>query len=74
MTKQMPMLNTIKDFAAKHGIETAYAFAQKTGISEATAYRLWRNKNNYPAKHIQERICETFNAKPGEFLDWEPKS
>jgi len=70
----MPMINKVKDFAAKHHIGTAYMFAQVTKIPESTAHRLFRNPRNYPSKQIQELICKKFKAQPGEFLAWEEEN
>jgi transcriptional regulator with XRE-family HTH domain len=67
----MAMINKVKEFATKQGIKTAYEFAQKTEVPESTAHRLFRNRNNYPSKQIQELICKKFRVQPGEFLGWE---
>ncbi|MBD2536753.1 helix-turn-helix transcriptional regulator [Nostoc flagelliforme FACHB-838] len=68
----MPMINVLKDFLATKGVETAYQFHKKTGLPQATAYRLYNKRNVYPDQKTQEIVCRVFDVQPGEFLRYEP--
>ncbi|MFK0734498.1 MAG: helix-turn-helix domain-containing protein [Gloeotrichia echinulata HAB0833] len=68
----MPMINVLRDFLATKGVETAYQFHKKTGLPQATAYRLFNKRNVYPDQKTQEIICRVFDVQPGEFLRYEP--
>jgi DNA-binding Xre family transcriptional regulator len=64
----MGIVNTIAEFAKAQGCRNAYEFWKVTGLSQATAYRLYNNPTAFPSKETQEAICRAFNAQPGEFL------
>ena len=66
------MINTIAEFAQKHGCENAYRLYKRTGLDRATADRLWRDPEAYPSRKTQHAICVAFNAQPGEFLRYVP--
>jgi DNA-binding Xre family transcriptional regulator len=68
----MPMINVLKDFLATKGVETAYQFHKKTGLPQATAYRLYNKRNVYPDQKTQEIVCRVFDVQPGDFLRYEP--
>lgn len=68
----MPMINVLRDFLATKGVETAYQFHKKTGLPQATAYRLFNKRNVYPDQKTQEIVCRVFDVQPGEFLRYEP--
>ncbi|MBD2616460.1 helix-turn-helix transcriptional regulator [Nostoc punctiforme FACHB-252] len=68
----MPMINVLKEFLATKGVETAYQFHKKTGLPQATAYRLYNKRNVYPDQKTQEIVCKVFDAQPGDFLRYEP--
>ncbi|MBD2505558.1 helix-turn-helix transcriptional regulator [Anabaena azotica FACHB-119] len=70
----MPMINVLKEFLATKGVETAYQFHKKTGLPQATAYRLYNKRNVYPDQKTQEIVCRVFDAQPGDFLRYEPDS
>lgn len=68
----MPMINTLNEFLATKGVNTAYKFHKETGLPQATAYRLFNKRDVYPDQRTQEIICRTFNAQPGDFLRYLP--
>jgi DNA-binding Xre family transcriptional regulator len=68
----MPMINVLKEFLATKGVETAYQFHKKTGLPQATAYRLYNKRNVYPDQRTQEIVCRVFDVQPGDFLRYEP--
>ncbi|WP_341531408.1 helix-turn-helix transcriptional regulator (plasmid) [Nostoc sp. UHCC 0302] len=65
------MINVLKEFLAAKGVETAYQFHKKTGLPQATAYRLYNKRNVYPDQKTQEIVCRVFDAQPGDFLRYE---
>ncbi len=67
------MINTIAEFAERHGCRNAYEFMKRSQISQPTAYRLWNNPQAYPSRDVQEMICKTFDAQPGDFLRYVPE-
>lgn len=67
----MPMINVLKEFLATKGVDTAYQFHKKTGLPQATAYRLYNKRNVYPDQKTQEIVCRVFDAQPGDFLRYE---
>ena len=64
----MGIINTIAAFATAQGCKNAYEFWKTTGLSQATAYRLYNNPDAFPSKETQDAICKAFNAQPGDFL------
>lgn len=64
----MGIVNTIAEFAKAQGCKNAYEFWKITGLSQATAYRLYNNPDAFPSKETQDAICKAFNAQPGDFL------
>lgn len=68
----MGIVNTIAEFATAQGCKNAYEFWKTTGLSQATAYRLYTNPNAFPSKETQDVICKAFNAQPGDFLRYVP--
>ena len=64
----MGIVNTIAEFAQAQGCRNAYEFWKITGLSQATAYRLYNNPTAFPSKETQEAICKAFGAQPGDFL------
>ncbi len=65
----MAMRNRIKPFVDGLGL-TVYQFRQRTGIANKTAYDLYNNPDQYPAKNVMEKICSTFKVQPGDLLEW----
>jgi len=64
----MGLMNRIKEFGFEKGIPSANKFWQHTGLSRATAFRLWRDRSVYPDRTTVEAICKKLNAQPGDFL------
>ncbi len=64
----MAMINTIAEFAQARGCRNAYEFWKLTGLPQATAYRLYSDRQAYPSRENQNSICKAFNAQPGDFL------
>ena len=64
----MGIVNIIAEFATAQGCKNAYEFWKTTGLSQATAYRLYNNSDAFPSKETQDVICKTFDAQPGDFL------
>ncbi|NET32956.1 MAG: helix-turn-helix transcriptional regulator [Cyanothece sp. SIO1E1] len=67
----MAMKNKIKEFLDGRGI-TVYKFRQDTGLANKTAYDLYNNPFQYPAKGVMEKICKTYKIQPGILLEWVP--
>jgi DNA-binding Xre family transcriptional regulator len=68
----MTMINTIAEFARARGCKNAYEFWKRTGLSQATAYRLYNDPLAYPSRENQDAICKAFDAQPGDFLQYIP--
>jgi DNA-binding Xre family transcriptional regulator len=66
----MSIVNTIAALATAQGCKNAYEFWKTTGLSQATAYRLYNNPDAFPSKETQEVICKAFDAQPGDFLHY----
>lgn len=65
----MPLINRIEEMVREQGCKNPYEFWRRArGLSQAAAYRLYRDKKIYPSKKTQEIICEAFNVQPGDFL------
>lgn len=62
------IINVLDEFLQNKGVKTAYRFQKDTGLPEATAYRLFKQREVYPDKKSQEVICRVCNAQPGDFL------
>ena len=64
---------TIHQLMARRGI-TAYALSRATGLSYPSAYRLSRSAGNFGRLHADtlDRLCEFFQAQPGDLLQWTP--
>jgi DNA-binding Xre family transcriptional regulator len=65
----MAMKNRIKAFVDAQGI-TVYEFRKRTGLANRTAYDLYNNPSQYPAKGVMDKICSTFNVQPGDLLEY----
>jgi DNA-binding Xre family transcriptional regulator len=65
-------MNTLDKFLEEHGVHNAYQFHKATGLPEATARRLYKNRDVFPDKETIMKICQAFNAQPGEFLAYAP--
>jgi DNA-binding Xre family transcriptional regulator len=68
----MSVINAIKEFVQANGCKNAYEFWKVTGLSQATAYRLYNDPNSYPSRDTQNAICKAFEAQPGDFLRYVP--
>ena len=58
------MVNILDSFAKERGCKNAYQFQKKTKMNQATAYRLFNNRDAYPSKENQEMICRAFDEQP----------
>lgn len=69
--RQTSIKNKIKPFLSSRGI-TRYRFTKETGISPTTAYGLYENPDQYPAKHVMDAICRVYGVDPNEVLEYSP--
>lgn len=67
----MPMRNRIKEFVDSRGI-SVYQFWHETGISRTTAYNLYNNSAQYPARDVMDAICTRYGIQPDILLKWIP--
>jgi DNA-binding Xre family transcriptional regulator len=68
----MGIVNAIKEFSEAQGCKNAYEFWKATGLSQATAYRLYADPKAFPSRETLEVICRTFDAQPGDLLRYFP--
>jgi DNA-binding Xre family transcriptional regulator len=66
----MAVLNRVKDYLEKKGVESGYQFWQQTQLPQSTAFRIWGNPRVYPSKRVLGVICETFKCAPGDLLEY----
>lgn len=60
--------HTVAIFVTAQGCKNAYESWKTTGLSQAIAYRLYKNPDAFPSKGTQDVICKSFNAQPEDFL------
>ena len=65
------MRNKIKGFVESQGI-SVYAFREKTGIANKTAYDLVNTPTQIPSGNVIAKICDAFQVQPNEILEWVP--
>ncbi|WP_199338589.1 helix-turn-helix transcriptional regulator [Anabaena sp. FACHB-83] len=65
------MRNRIKEFVDSRGI-SVYQFWHETGISRTTAYNLYNNSAQYPARDVMDAICTRYGIQPDILLKWIP--
>lgn len=61
-------MNRIKEVLTSKGVSSGYKFWKQSGLSQTTAYRIWREPAVYPDKETTETICKVFGLQPGDFL------
>lgn len=66
----MPIRNKIRNLAASKGDSTNYKFWKRSGLSQTTAYRLYRDATAYPSETVLAIICEIYSAQPGDCLEY----
>jgi DNA-binding Xre family transcriptional regulator len=66
------VINRLKEFLDSRGVTSGYQFWKDTGLPQSTAFRLYSDRSVYPSKKVMDIICRTYNAKPGDLLDWIP--
>ena len=67
----MAMKNRIKEFVDAKGL-SVYRFQKETGISRTTAYALYNDASQYPAKNVMAAICRAYRVQPGDLLVFIP--
>lgn len=67
----MAILNQIRAFVDQRGLKP-YRFWKQTGLSRATAYRLYSDRSYVPTGDVLDKICQTYRIQPGELLIWVP--
>jgi DNA-binding Xre family transcriptional regulator len=69
MPKEGMIRNRIKEFCLERGIKSGSEFSRITNIPTSSAFRLW-NKESLPSQKTIKKICEVFNCKVSDFLDF----
>ena len=70
----MRLMNTLDEFLAEKGVTSGYRFWKATGLTQSTAYRLYRDRDTYPDRDSVITICKTYDAQPGDFLKYVPQN
>lgn len=70
----MPIYNKIKSIAHSKGDDTNYQFWKRSGLSQSTAYRIYRDPTAYPAANVLAAICKAYNIQPGDCLEYVPEA
>ena len=66
----MPIRNKFRKLAAAKGDDTNYKFWKRSGLSQATAYRVYRDAAAYPAESVLSTICQAYGVQPGDCLEY----
>lgn len=66
----MPIRNKVKDLAISKGDNTNYKFWKRSGLSQTTAYRIYRDPTVYLSEVVLEIICKIYDAQPGDCLEY----
>ncbi|HAA27483.1 MAG TPA: XRE family transcriptional regulator [Cyanobacteria bacterium UBA8553] len=69
----MPIRNKIKALVNSKGDDTNYKFWKRTGLTQTTAYRLYRDSTAYPSESVLAAICAAYNVQPGDCLEYVPE-
>jgi len=70
----MAMRNRLREFVDSQGV-SVYAFRDKTGIANKTAYDLVNKPSHIPSAAVLQKICDAYQIQPGLILEWvEPKA
>jgi len=71
----MTMFNRIKEYLDKRPDPvtgeprtSAYRFWKETGLSRATAYRLYNDSKYIPTGEVWNAICRAYGEQPGIFV------
>lgn len=67
----MVVRNKIKEFVERRNM-SVYAFREKTGIANKTAYDLVNTPTQIPSGNVITKICDAFEVQPNEILEWVP--
>lgn len=67
----MAMRNLVKDLVDKRG-DSPYRFWKDTGLSRATAYRLYNDPTYIPTGDVLEKVCRAYSVQPGDLLRYVP--
>ena len=65
------MRNKIKEFVESRNM-SVYAFREKAGIANKTAYDLVNTPTQIPSGNVITKICDAFEVQPNEILEWVP--
>lgn len=68
----MPILNKVRQLALSNGDDTNYKFWKRSGLSQSTAYRIYRDPSVYLSEVVLEIVCKIYNAQPGDCLEYVP--
>ena len=70
-TPNMAVRNKIKEFVESRNM-SVYAFREKAGIANKTAYDLVNTPTQIPSGNVITKICDAFEVQPNEILEWVP--
>lgn len=62
----------LRDVAKKSGIENAYQLQKLTGITEAQAYKLWKEKWGSIYPKTLNTLCNALKCTPNDLLEFTP--
>ena len=75
----MAVFNRIKEYLELRpdpitgaSVTSAYRFWKETGLSRATAYRIYNDPSYVPTGEVLNSICNAYKEQPGVFLIWVP--
>jgi hypothetical protein len=75
----MTVFNRVKEFletrpdpVTGNSFTSPYRFWKDTKLSRATAYRLYNDPTYIPTGDVLNKVCSSYQIKPGVILDWEP--
>lgn len=69
----MPVRNILRSICEeKLSIPNPYQLRKRTGLAQGTCLRIWGEPDYLPDKGVMEKLCETLELQPGDFIIYEP--
>jgi DNA-binding Xre family transcriptional regulator len=64
--------SSLREVAAKFGIENGYQFQKFTGLTVSQSYSLWRD--NWKSANLKtlNTLCNLFKCTPNDLIKFEP--
>ncbi len=64
---------TVREVMEQKGVKNPFDLSNRTGLNYAVCYRMWQGEQQRVDLKILARLCEVFNVKPAQFLEYLPE-